>query len=106
MAIVRGSILDYAERHPDASDLELVVEVADTTLKHDCEIKDKIYAQAGIQDYWVIDIRNRQLHVFRQPTSAGYTNHLILTEPNEIAPLFFLNASLSITTLFPPIKHD
>jgi Uma2 family endonuclease len=54
-AIVRGTALDYADRHPSASDVVLVIEVADSTLKYDTEVKDKFYAQSGIADYWVLD---------------------------------------------------
>jgi Uma2 family endonuclease len=102
LVIIRGTVLDYADRHPRPSDIELVVEVADSTLKQDCKIKDKLYAQAGIADYWVLDLKNRQLHVFRNPTPTGYTSHLILTEPNQIAPLSFPALMLSLTAILPP----
>jgi Uma2 family endonuclease len=102
LVIIRGTVLDYADHHPRPSDIELVVEVADSTLKQDCEIKDKLYAQAGITDYWVLDLKNRQLHVFRNPTPTGYTSHLILTEPNQIAPLAFPTLMLSLTAILPP----
>jgi Uma2 family endonuclease len=103
LAIARGTVLGYTDRHPCPSDLELVVEVADSTLKQDCEIKDKLYAQAGIVDYWVLDVRNRQLHIFRNPTPTGYTSHLILTEPSEIAPQSFPSFTLPLTAILPPI---
>jgi Uma2 family endonuclease len=103
LAIARGTVLDYCDRHPRPSDIELVVEVADSTLKQDCEIKDKLYAQAGIADYWVLDLKNRQLHIFRNPTPTGYTSHLILTEPNQIMPLAFPTLTLSLTNLLPPV---
>lgn len=96
LAIVRGTALDYADRHPNAQDLALVVEVADSTLKYDCEVKDKLYAQSGIEDYWVLDVKNRKLHIFRSPTPTGYTSHLILTPPNSIAPLAFPDRSVSL----------
>lgn len=100
LAVVRGTALDYADRHPGPSDIELVVEVADSTLRHDCEIKDKLYAQAGIEDYWVVDVKNRQLHVFRNPTLAGYTSHLIITQAHSIAPVAFPDRLLSLTDIF------
>jgi Uma2 family endonuclease len=103
LMIVRGTVLDYADHHPRPGDIDLVVEVADSTLKQDCEIKDKLYAQVGIADYWVIDLKNRQLHIFRNPTPTGYTSHLILTEPNEISPLAFPHLKLSLTAILPPI---
>jgi Uma2 family endonuclease len=101
--IVQGSILDYADRHPCPSDIALVVVVADSTLKYDTEVKDKLYAQSGITDYWVLDLKNRQLHVFRNPTPTGYTSHLILTEPNQITPIAFPHITLNLTDILPPV---
>lgn len=103
VVIARGTVLDYANHHPRPEEIELVVEVADSTLKQDCEIKDKLYAQAGIADYWVLDLKNRQLHVFRNPTPTGYTSHLILTEPNQFVPLAFPTLTLSLTAILPPV---
>jgi Uma2 family endonuclease len=104
LAIVRGTALDYVKHHPRPSDVFLVVEVADSTLRQDCEIKDKLYAQAGITEYWALDLKNRQLHIFRNPTPTGYTSHLILTEPNEVSPLAFPNLTLTLTAILPPLS--
>jgi Uma2 family endonuclease len=104
LAIVQGTILDYVDHHPRPNQVYLIVEVADSTLKHDCEIKDKLYAQANIIEYWVLDLKNRQLHLFRNPTSTGYTSHLILTQPNEASPLSFPDITLTLTTILPPIS--
>ena len=102
LALVQGTILDYAEHHPRPEHVYLIVEVADSTLKQDCEIKDKLYAQASIADYWVLDLPNRQLHIFREPTPTGYTRHLILAEPNQAAPFAFPDCGLSLTAMLPP----
>lgn len=102
LAIVQGSILDYANQHPRPDQVYLVVEVADSTLKQDCEIKDKLYAQAGIADYWVVDLNHRQLHIFRDPTPQGYTRHLILAEPNQASPLAFPDRAIALTDILPP----
>ena len=104
LAIVRGTVLDYADRHPRPDQVDLIVEVADSALKHDCEIKDKLYTQAGIADYWVLDLKNRQLHIFRNPTPTGYTSHLILTEPNQASALAFPNIAIALTTILPAVS--
>jgi Uma2 family endonuclease len=101
-AIASGTVLDYADRHPNPSDIALLVEVADSTLKYDTQVKDKIYAQSGIADYWVLDVKSRQLHVFRNPTAKGYGSHLILAEPNQVSPLAFPSISVSLTGILPP----
>jgi Uma2 family endonuclease len=102
LAIVEGSILDYVDHHPRPDQTFLVIEVADSTLKQDCEIKDKLYALAGIADYWVVDISNRHLHIFREPTSTGYGSHLILKEPHQVSPLAFPELVLNLTSILPP----
>jgi Uma2 family endonuclease len=101
--VAQGTVLNYADHHPYPNEIHLVVEVADSTLKQDCEIKDKLYAQAGITDYWVVDLKNRQLHIFRNPTPTGYTSHLILSEPSEISPLAFPHITLALTAILPPV---
>ena len=102
LVIVNGDILTYADHHPTPSEIRLVVEVADSTLRQDCEIKDKVYAQANIGEYWVVDLQHRQLHIFKSPSDRGYSSHLILTEDNSISPSSFPEMVLSITSILPP----
>ena len=103
LAIVQGTVLDYTEDHPRPEQVYLVVEVADSTLKQDCQVKDKLYAQAGITEYWVLDLKNRKLHIFRNPTPTGYTHHLILSEPNQASPVAFSSCTLTLTSILPPV---
>ena len=103
LVVVKGDILTYANHHPYPEDVQLVVEIADTTLQQDCEVKDKLYAEANIAEYWVVDLRNRQLHIFQQPTPAGYDSHLILREGNPVSPLAFPDLTLAIASILPPV---
>ncbi len=102
LVIVEGDILTYADHHPTPLEVRLVVEVADSTLKQDCEVKDKLYAQAKIGEYWVVDLPRRQLHIFKNPGDRGYSSHLILTEDNSITPSSFPEMVLPITSILPP----
>jgi Uma2 family endonuclease len=104
LAIVKGSILDYSQAHPGAEDIYLVIEVADSTLKQDCEVKDKLYARSSIVEYWVIDIKNRQVQIFRDPTPTGYSSQLILTETHSVSPLAFPEISIAIASILPPVS--
>jgi Uma2 family endonuclease len=101
LVIVRGEILDYADHHPRPDEILLVVEVADSTLQRDCEIKDKAYAQSTISEYWVLDLPQRRLHIFRDPTPSGYANHLILTVPNQATCMALPNLRLTISDVLP-----
>jgi Uma2 family endonuclease len=102
LVIVKGKILDYTNCHPCGSDVLLVVEIADSTLKKDCEVKDKLYARSNIPDYWVIDVKNDQVHIFRTPTPTGYASHLILSASQTVSPLAFPEVVLPISSILPP----
>ncbi len=103
LVIVQGEILDYVDRHPQPTDIHLLVEVADSTLNYDCQVKDKIYAKAGILEYWVIDLKNRQVHIFRDPQTTDYASHLILAESQTVSPLAFPHVIIPIASILPPV---
>jgi Uma2 family endonuclease len=103
LAIVKGDMFDYADRHPQPTEIHLIIEVADSTLKYDCQVKDKHYAKANIPDYWVVDLKNRQVHVFRNPTPTGYASQLILAESQTVSPLAFPDVIIPIGSILPPV---
>ena len=75
--VVRGDIRDYLERHPGPEDVALVVEVSSATLKRDKSFKKRLYAQAGIPVYWVINLPKTQCEVYSDPISgeSEYQHH-------------------------------
>lgn len=77
--------------------------IALTKPAFDCETKAKDYAQSGITDYWVLDVSNRQLHVFREPTENGYQSEMILEEGASISPLQFPTCTIAVSEILPPI---
>ena len=73
LAVVAGKPLDFLAAHPTAA--ALVVEVSDTTLAQDLTEKAELYAEAGVADYWVLDINARVLHVLRDPRVIAAGGH-------------------------------
>lgn len=69
LSIVRGGRADYKDHHPGPEDITLVVEVADTTLATD-RSKAKIYARAGIPEYWIVNLSERTLEVHTDPEAS------------------------------------
>ena len=96
----------YAGRLPNASDIYLIVEVADSSLRTDCGIKAKIYSESGIADYWVLDVNNRQLHVFREPSQDGYQSRVILAYDASISPLEFPDISFCVSEMLWQLNDD
>ncbi|WP_427160403.1 Uma2 family endonuclease [Aliinostoc sp. HNIBRCY26] len=103
IAVVKIDPLDYAGHHPTPSEVYLIIEVADSSLKLDCEIKAKAYSQAGISDYWVLDVVSRQLYVFREPSPEGYQSKSILAEDEAIAPSHFPDVEILVLEMLPPV---
>ncbi len=71
VCVVRGVLDDYPNYHPRAQDIALLVEVSDTTLDRDRGFKKRLYAQAGIPIYWVVNLQDRQVEVYSQPSEPG-----------------------------------
>ena len=101
MAVLTGVMDDYLEREPETEEMLLVVEVSDSTLRADLSAKVRQYGSAGIPEYWVVDIPNRLLHVFREPTPDGYASETVLTADAEVRPLAAPDAAVSVADLLP-----
>ncbi|KAB8316627.1 Uma2 family endonuclease [Tolypothrix campylonemoides VB511288] len=104
VAVVKIDPFDYADHHPTPSEVYLIIEVADSSLKADCETKGKAYAQAGIADYWVLDVIGRQLHIFREPSQQGYQSKVILGEDESLSPLQFPELRIAVLEMLPPVS--
>ncbi|NJL90929.1 MAG: Uma2 family endonuclease [Coleofasciculaceae cyanobacterium SM2_1_6] len=102
LALVMAGELRYLDHHPRPEEIYLIVEVADTTLRIDTGLKAQSYAEAGIADYWVLDLKNRQLRVCRKPLATGYQTILTLPIAAQISPLQFPEISINIADLLPP----
>jgi Uma2 family endonuclease len=71
LCVVLGSPRDERPRHPTPEEITLVVEVADSSLDYDCGEKLEAYALAGVPEYWVVNLIDRRVEVYRQPDPAS-----------------------------------
>lgn len=62
----------YESSHPQPNDVYLVIEVADSTVEFDREVKAPLYARSGIVEYWLINLQADAIVIHRQPTATGY----------------------------------
>ena len=99
--VVAGSIDDYSDHHPSAADVILLVEVADATLRYDRGRKARLYARAGIEDYWVLNLIDRCLEVHRTPSPNGYGSVEIFAESDSAVPLSARSRSITVADLLP-----
>jgi Uma2 family endonuclease len=71
VVVVRGDTRRYSDRHPGPADLALVVEIAESSLDRDQKLKKRIYAEAGIPVYWILNLVERRLEVCSEPSGTG-----------------------------------
>lgn len=100
LALLKPRADYYADSHPKASDVYLVVEVADTTLRFDFGTKVPLYARCGITEVWIVDVNERVIHVFREPSAAGYGASLTVKPGQSVACVAVPEASLDVGELF------
>ena len=107
VTVVPGDFRTYrnAPTAPDASLALVVVEVADSTLFQDTTTKAELYATAGVADYWVLDVENDRLLVFRDPQPLGgvvaYHTRLTLTAGDTITLLAVPGVVIQVADLIP-----
>lgn len=106
IAVVRGSPRDYRDAHPSTA--LLIVEVTDATLAYDRDQKGSLYARAGVEDYWVLTLRQRRVEVYRDPAPSAearygwsYRSVQYYTADERIAPLAVSQAWIAVADLLP-----
>jgi len=84
----------------------LIVEVADTSLRYDRVVKGAIYAEAGVADYWIVNLIENSLEVYRDPVrepdgTFKYAPPLRFVRGDSVAPLARLNMTIAVASLLP-----
>ena len=99
LAIVQSPLRRYLAHHPYFEDIFWLIEYSDATLAKDLGEKKQVYVEAGIREYWVVDLKNARLKVFRDLVNSQYQTELTLTE-ETISPLSFPDMAIDVRRLF------
>lgn len=99
VAVVEGGPRDYLDAHPTTA--LLAVEVSDTSLAFDRAAKQATYARNGIPEYWIINLIDGRVEVYRQPRGSEYGEVSELTPPSRISPLTQPASSIAVRDLLP-----
>jgi len=90
----------YKRKSATADDVFLVVEVADTSLRIDRSVKLRLYARAGIREYWVVDAKAETLEIHRSPSGDGYTERRNAGRDERVTPLALPDAVIDVAAIF------
>jgi Uma2 family endonuclease len=105
-AIVQNRDDDYFSAHPSPADVLLVIEVSDSSLDYDQDVKLSIYAKAGISNYWIFNLVDNYLEAYSEPYQDnqgkyGYSNKRIILSNQTINIPCFPDFSLDLNKIFP-----
>lgn len=101
IAVVVGTLRDYMGRKPVAADVRLLVEVADRSLKFDRGRKSALYATAGIPEYWIVNLVDNRLEVYREPAKSKYAVIIVYDLTDHVTPLFAPASFIAVRDCLP-----
>jgi Uma2 family endonuclease len=82
--IVRGTPFDYADHHPGAGEIAVIIEIADSSLAADRKLGTQVYGPAGIPVYWIINLIHRQVEVYTDPSPVGYRSTEVFPQRQSV----------------------
>ena len=99
LMLLKPAADDYDSRHARPEDVFLLIEVSDSMLENDREVKLPIYGRAGIEEFWIVNLVEGTLEVYREPQFDGYGSTQILHEGESAAPAQFPDAVIEVSKL-------
>lgn len=99
LAFLKPRADDYVDSHPTPDDVYLLIEVADSSLAFDRDVKADLYAEAGIPEYWLIDLVNNAFLVYRQPSPEGYRRRQKIVAGETVSPQAFPDIRLNVSDI-------
>jgi len=90
----------YRRESATTTDVPLVIEVSDTSLQYDRTVKLRLYARAGIPEYWIVDVNTDTVEVYRSPSGERYADRQVLARGESVAPPTFPDATIPIDAIF------
>lgn len=105
IVVANGPLSTYFERHPGPSDVVLVVEVSDTSLRKDRTLKGPLYAEFGIPEYWILDLNSSRLEVYREPAkdAAGKGSYTFATVVERGGSVAIGGGTVTVASLLPEL---
>jgi Uma2 family endonuclease len=92
--LVIVSLTKYEQKKVQVRDAALVIEISDSTLEEDRDIKLKLYARNGAREYWIVNVKTGELEVYRDPEGETFKTKFTLSRGQAVTPLEFPETSL------------
>ena len=90
----------YKVARPTQDDVQLLIEVAESSLRYDRSVKLRLYAEVGLAEYWIVDCEAEAIEVHRDPAADGYRSVVRRTGDEAVSPLAYPDVALRLVDIF------
>ena len=101
LAILRPRDDFYVHKHPDGSEIFLIIEVADSSLEYDMTVKADLYAILGVHEYWIVDVQNDRLLSHSDAAQGAYGAKREFRRGDTVTPLLLPDCTIAVNDLLP-----
>lgn len=98
--LLRPDPRNYRDRYPEPGDVLLLIEISDSSLRRDRELKLPLYADAGIQEYWIVDVQDEVVEVYTNPSGSSYESVQRRRCGESVSPSAFPDLRIPIEEIF------
>ena len=90
---------EYTEQNPNTRDVRLLIEVSNSSLQWDRDIKLPLYAREGVQEVWIVDLSAGAIHVYREPAQGAYSHVHMASRTETVSPSAFPSLALAVNDI-------
>jgi len=98
--LLRPDPRNYRDRYAEPGDVLLLVEISDSSLRRDREVKLPLYAAAGIPEYWIVDVQNETVRLYKDPAGSSFTSVRNFRRGEMVSPSAFPDLRIAVDVIF------
>ena len=98
--LLRPDPQNYRDRYPVPGDALLLVEISDSSIGRDRQLKLPLYAAAGIPEYWIVDVRGETVEVYRDPAGSSFASTQVFRRSDSVSPSAFPDLRITVDEIF------
>ena len=98
--LLRPDPRNYRDRYAEPGDVLLLVEISDSSIRRDRELKLPLYAAAGIPEYWIADVQSETVEVYKDPAGSSFASVRVFPRGESVSPSAFPDLRIAVDEIF------
>ena len=98
--LLRPDPRNYRDRYPEPGDVLLLVEISDSSIRRDRQLKLPLYAAAGIREYWIVDVQSETVEAYKDPAGSSFASVWVFRRGESLSPSAFPDLRIAVDEIF------